>query len=109
MPHARSRRFFLESWQPLLTALVCATSACQNDARVDALLCYALNNGELHRLPTALGAGSVVERTLAMRYSGVALARCASPTRSTLCLWTLGSSCFSPLTDAMVCVGVGRS
>ena len=42
------------------------------------MLCYCLNNGELHRLPTALGAGSVVERTMDMRYSGIALTRCAS-------------------------------
>lgn len=48
----------------------------QNDARVDALLCYCLNTGELHRLPIALGAGSIVKQTLDRRYSGISLTRC---------------------------------
>jgi hypothetical protein len=52
----------------------------QNDGRVDALLCYCLNTGELHMLPIALGAGAVVQRTLERRYSGISLIRCVHST-----------------------------
>jgi len=46
-----------------------------NDARLEAVLCYALNNGELHNLPVALAAGSVVGATLQLRYDEVAVVR----------------------------------
>ena len=39
------------------------------------MLCYALNNGELHNLPVALAAGSVVGATLQLRYDEVAVVR----------------------------------
>ena len=39
------------------------------------MLCYALNNGELHNLPVVLTAGSVVGATLQLRYDEVAVVR----------------------------------
>ena len=65
----------LARWHAWLRAMTCGCGQVANDARLEAVLCYALNNGELHNLPVALAAGSVVGATLQLRYDEVAVVR----------------------------------